>query len=125
MTVAPLIRLLNIDDHDAQQRELIQSRRLLAEVALRSLADEPSATELGVRRMFNIEHEAWSADGQSAEKDARRKLIRKALDAQRLALRRLHEENDVSEETFLTLQQELDWKQLSLSTADAQMIEET
>ncbi len=125
ITIAPLIRLLKIDAHDAQQRELVNARKLLAEAALRELADEPAAKGSGVSRIFEIERDAWSADGRSAEKEERRVLIRKALHAERAELDRLRERYEVSEETFLVLQQELDWKQLSLSTADAQAIEET
>lgn len=125
MTIAPLIRLLKIDARDAQERELIEQRHRLAEIALARLADEPRAAASGVTRMFELERDAWAAGGKLPAKEERRKLIRMALDAQREELGRLHEQYQISEETFLTLQQELDWKQLSLSTADAQTIEET
>jgi CPA1 family monovalent cation:H+ antiporter len=125
VTIAPLIRLLKIDNHDAEQRELIEVRRRLADVALARLADEPAAVSSGVTRMFEVDRDAWAAGGKSPEKEQRRKLVRMALDAQRLELGKLHEEYEISEETYLTLQQELDWRQLSLSTADALAIEET
>ncbi|MET0279319.1 MAG: cation:proton antiporter [Pseudorhodoplanes sp.] len=125
ITIAPLIRLLGINAHDAQHRELVGARKRLADAALRQLADEPGAAESGVARMFEIERDAWSADGQLPEKELRRTLMRKAIDAQRVELGNLQQQYEISEDTFLTLQQELDWKQLSLSTADAQAIEET
>ena len=94
-------------------------------VALKRLAEESAAADSGVRRMFELARDAWAADGTSAERQQRKKLIRAAIDAQRAALGKLQAEYQISEETFLTLQQELDWRQLSLYTADAQAIEET
>ena len=121
----PLIRLLKIDDSDGEARELIDARKLLAEVALKRLAQEPDSEETGVKRIFELERDAWAAGGVSAERDRWKKLIRLALDAQRAELGRLHEQYDIREETFLILQEELDWRQLSLTAADAQAIEET
>ena len=125
MTITPLIKLLKIDGHQAQQNEFVRTRRSLAEAALAFLATIPASAEAGVTRVFELDRDAWSSDNPSPGAEQRRKLTLKALDVQRRSLTLLHERNEISEETFLVLQQELDWKQLSLSTADSDTIEET
>ena len=125
LTITPLIKLLKIDGHQAQQNEFVRTRRSLAEAALAFLATIPASAEAGVTRVFELDRDAWSSDNPSPGAEQRRKLTLKALNVQRRSLTLLHERNEISEETFLVLQQELDWKKLSLSTADSDTIEET
>ena len=124
MTIAPLIRLLKIDDQQAQQSELEHTRRDLAKTALAELDKLPEASGSGIRQIFEIDRDAWSDGGRSAALTSRRRIMRAALAAQRAELDRLHGQNEIGEETYLILQQELDWRELSLSTADEQSIQE-
>lgn len=125
MTIYPLIQLLKVDDHQAQQTELVDTRRLLAEAGLKFLDDRHSTAATDIKRLFELDRAVWSGETQEAESEKRRSLTLGALKAQRALLTELQQQNEISADTFLILQEELDWKQLSLSTADAQTIEET
>lgn len=125
MTVYPLMRLLRINDESAQQTELADTRRDLAEAGLKFLDGKTSAAATDVRHIFELDHANWSANSEVAEAKERRSLMLGALKAQRALLTELQQRNEISSDTYLILQEELDWKQLSLSTADEQTIEET
>jgi CPA1 family monovalent cation:H+ antiporter len=122
-TLAPLIRFLRLDQSEAKDREMANARRCLADAALASLGEPEGEEARHLRYLFRIQREA-EADGAVAPVERMRAIGLAAVHAQREALERLRGGHRVGAEAYLVLQEELDWRELTLLPEDDRRIEE-
>ncbi len=125
LTLAPLIRLLRLNDAATAKRELARARRALAEAALRALDGQEGEEADRLRYGFSIKGAA-AGDGAGCESlEEYRALGLLAVKAEREALEHLRADDRVGIDMYLLLQEELDWSELTLLPEDDRRIVET
>lgn len=97
-TIAPLVRWLDLPQDDSLARDARRARR-----SIRRLASDTASTQ-----------------PQAAYRDAERNLVR----AERRALNDLRRTHRIEEDVFRLLQEELDWREISLAPHEERQIEE-
>jgi monovalent cation/hydrogen antiporter len=125
LTLRPLIRLLGLGDTDTTDRELNEGRAALAAVALRSLTGRSGPAADNLRFSYEIERASAQQSGESAEVQKRRALGLAAIAAERDELENLRNRNRIGITTYGQLQEELDWRELTLLRDEQRRIEET
>lgn len=121
LTLAPLIRLLGANRADEARDSLVQARVELAEAGLARIADE-TGEEADQMRMMLMEHCAGTLTCPSL--DRRRDLALSALVGERARLDELRDSLAIGSDIYLQLQEELDWKQLAISSDADRHIDE-
>ncbi len=124
LTLAPVIRLLKLNDGDTAKREMRDARTFLAEAALATLGDKQGEEVEHLRYAFSAQREAAKdrAKGQSIEQY--RAIGLAAVAAEREALESLRCDDRVGIDMYLLLQEELDWRELTLLPEnDRRMVE--
>lgn len=125
LTLAPLIRLLKLNDGVTPKRELTEARAALAEAALQALNGKDGEEVDRLRYGFSIKGGAASDRAKCQSLEQYRSLGLAAVSAEREALERLRTEDRVGIEMYLLLQEELDWSELTLLPEDDRRIVET
>ena len=125
LTLAPLIRLLKLDDGITAKRELREARLALAEAALEALNGREGEEVDRLRYGFSVKGAAASDRTKCQSLEEYRTLGLAAVSAERQALERLRTDDRVGIETYLLLQEELDWSELTLLPEDDRRIVET
>ena len=125
LSLAPMIRLLRLDESGTLQRELSFAREGLANVALKHLQDE-SGTEANTLRFHQAMLRDAAACGEEAGPLRRfRSLALSTVSQQRRKLEDIRVNEELSSLGYLTLQEELDWYELTLLPDDDRRIEES
>lgn len=116
LSLAPLIRVLGIDRTEASERRIVEARDELARAALERLAGEPGEEAEHLRHLYTDAVHGDGGNGTSSLLDRHRALVTAAVSAQRDRLDQLRADFFIGPEAYLQLQEELDWKQLSVSS---------
>lgn len=125
LTLTPLVRLLKLDQHDARDREIRNGRERLATAALKVLAAQTGAEVENLRYSYLLQCDAVHDPSQAHPLDRRREFGLSAVAAQREELEHLRTDDVLSPETYLLLQEELDWNELTLLCDEDRRIEES
>ena len=125
LTLAPLIRLLKLNQGDAVQRELAEARSRLAAVALTALATQTGPEVEHLRYSYQIQRDAAGDPSRGHLLKRRREIGLRAILAGREELERLQRFDLVGSDTYLLLQEELDWNELTLLCDEERRIEES
>jgi CPA1 family monovalent cation:H+ antiporter len=125
LTLAPLIRLLKLNESDTQKRELTGARVILAEAALAELVDREGPESEHLQYGFSVQRDA-AADGRKCGLLEQFRVVGlAALGAERRALEQLRNEDRIGIDMYLFLQEEMDWKELTLLPENDRRIAET
>ncbi len=124
MTLAPLVRWLGLDGDDGLGEELARARVAMAEAALARIGDAPGAAADHWRYGLATKRDAMRADGDARAGEEKRQLGLAAVTCQRERLEELREAQEVGADSFLVLQEELDFIEMSLRTEEERRIEE-
>jgi CPA1 family monovalent cation:H+ antiporter len=113
LTLKPLLRALDLDDDDPVGRELraARERALLAGLAI--LAEDESAMAAAVRQEFTAHLTPERVDALGAPYDAHGELHRGALDAARRAVHAMRANDEVGDDAFHQIEEELDWLEMA------------
>ncbi|KQS77131.1 sodium:proton antiporter [Rhizobium sp. Leaf384] len=130
LTLAPLIRLLGLDQREQGARDMTDFRLEIASAGLERIEDRSGPEAELVRNKFAIERAALidTRGGNTAGADALRTyrtLALEAIDAQRKALERLRTSNRLNVDEYNLLLEEIDWRELAVLPDDERRIEET
>ena len=109
LTLKPLLRWLNLRDDDPVGRELNAARQRALDAVLSSLASDDSPLANIVRKEFKL---LLSDDELHEASDAVRahnELRRRALDVARQAIFRMRATEEIGDDAFHQLEEELDW----------------
>jgi len=119
-TLAPMIRILNLGRENDVRREMLLARKSLANAALNRLEGEDGAEVDAVRAVYRevVGDSLHSPTGRSTWALA-------AVLAQRNHLDELRDADLIGANQYLELQEDLDWKQLSVVSEDEKRITET
>jgi monovalent cation/hydrogen antiporter len=124
LTLGPMVKHLELDDSMEASMELAEARVALAHTALESVASEqgPEAENLRYRLSLKLQR---CMDGlQCGPIDRLHDLGLQAIRAERKKLEDLRSEDQISPTTYLGLQEQLDWNELTLLRDSERQIEE-
>ncbi|TCP34939.1 cation:proton antiporter [Sphingomonas sp. BK235] len=125
MTLAPLVRWLGLDGDDGLGEELARARVAMADAALDHIADARGALADHWRYSLGIKRAAMLPGAEGGEAEQKRQIGLAAIARQRARLEELRESQEVAADSFLLLQEELDFNEMSLRTEDERRIEES
>jgi monovalent cation/hydrogen antiporter len=125
LTLVPLVRLLKLDEGDALKQEVANGRFRLADAALTALEGQTGAEVDNLRFNYRVQKEAIKDPCWADEAKRRRELGLSAITAQREELEGMRMDDTVGADTYLFLQEELDWNELTLLCDDERRIEES
>ncbi len=125
LTLAPLVRWLGLDGEDGRAAELASARADLAVAALGTLKDETGAAADHWRYAFETSHAAAMPEADPKPQQAKRRLGLAAMRRQRERLEDLRREDRVDADSFLVLQEELDFQEVTLTNERERHIEES
>jgi len=117
LTLKPLLRALDLRDNDpvGQERRAARDRALRAGLA--SLQHDPSPAADAVRQEFtaHLEHEHEDDDGAGGEGPGAEhtRLHREALAAARQAVFAMRESDEIGDDAFHEVEEELDWLEMA------------
>jgi len=119
LTLKPLLRALNLHDDDPVGREVRVARERALRAGLASFALDTSPVADAVRREFAVhlaDPEADAAGSDRAE-PAHRQLHRRALEAARNAVVEMRDQNEIGDDAFHRIEEQLDWLEMAERTA--------
>ncbi len=122
-TLTPLIRALGIGREREAREEIDRARLDLAEAALYRLEGEPGDAADQLRREYQDIRDGMSGKDPDTL-NRRHGLAIAAVLAQRERLETLRGDQAISSDTYLLLQEALDWRQLTVSGDEDRRIEE-
>ena len=117
LTLKPLLRALDLRDDDpvGQERRAARDRALRAGLA--SLQHDPSPAADAVRQEFtaHLEHDHEDDDGHGGEGPGAEhsRLHREALAAARQAVLAMRESDEIGDDAFHEVEEELDWLEMA------------
>jgi Na+/H+ antiporter len=118
LTLNPLIRLLKLDQVDDSDHEMEQARDKLAAAGSDTLAHIQTSEAKRLRASYDLQ-----ADPAAVKRNCDAGLA--AVNAERAKLEELRDANELSVESYYRLQEEIDWRELSLLPEDKRRIEES
>ncbi|MBW9118354.1 cation:proton antiporter [Rhizobium cauense] len=121
VTLAPMIRLLGLGREEKVRQEIHWARKSMAKAALLRLEGEVAGEAEAVRAVYRDICES-DHDSPSA---LRREWSLNAIMAQRQRLDELREADLIGPTQYLELQEDLDWKQLSIVSENEKRIDES
>ena len=125
LTLAPLIRLLKLNQADSRKQELVHARARLATAALTALGEQTGPEVENLRYAYLIQHAATGNEPLAVHSLRRRREVGlKAILAGREELELLRNEDLIGADSYLLLQEELDWNELTLLCDEERRIEE-
>ena len=121
LTLRPLIRVLDLHDDDPVGREVGLARARALDAAMKSLDGETSIAAKVVRHQYValLGDGATRPDGVTADLTAHDALRRRALTAARDAVFRMRSDEEIGDDAFHRVEEELDWVEMSSSNAAA------
>lgn len=123
LTLTPLIKLAGADGADGLDEELVRARADLAATGVAALAGKTGEAADYWRYRFSTVPTTVAVAPEPLE--ARRALGLKAIRRQRERLEALRDAGTVGADSFLVLQEELDFEEVSISREDERQIEES
>ena len=115
LTLRPLIWALRLQDDDPVGRETEAARERALEAALATLEGNTSPAAEGVRQEFaaHLRHGGEAGAPGSTHEE----IHRRALDAARRAVLDMRARDDIGDDAFHRLEEELDWIEMGIGTA--------
>jgi NhaP-type Na+/H+ or K+/H+ antiporter len=107
LTLKPLLRRLNVRDDDPVGREVTAARKRALQAGLASFAGDSSPAGEFVRQAFTA-HLGDERSDAGAEDSAHRELYRRALDAARKALHAMRTADEIGDDAFHQIEEQLD-----------------
>jgi CPA1 family monovalent cation:H+ antiporter len=113
LTLAPLLRWLDLHDDDPVGRELRAARERALDAGLASLAQHQSPEADLVRRELTARLAHEGAETPGASGDAHSDVHRGALQAARHAVLAMRASDEIGDDAFHRIEEELDWLEMA------------
>jgi CPA1 family monovalent cation:H+ antiporter len=115
LTLKPLLNALDLHDDDPVGRELRTARERALEAALGSFAHDDSTVADAVRQALaaHLTNEGADGDAGAAARSAHSDLHHTALDAARRAVLAMRANDEIGDDAFHRIEEELDWFEMS------------
>jgi NhaP-type Na+/H+ or K+/H+ antiporter len=116
LTLKPLLRALDLHDDDPIGRELTAARERALRAALATIADDPSPLASAIREEFTMHLGTTDDDGIGVQRSAHAVRHRAALDAARQAVLAMRANDEIGDDAFHLMEEELDWHEMAVSS---------
>jgi CPA1 family monovalent cation:H+ antiporter len=115
LTLEPLLRALDLRDDDPVGRELTAARERALQAGLASLARDQSPVAHAVRQEFTAHLTSAAANTETPDPHdvAHGNLHRDAVDAARQALLSMRANDEIGDDAFHRMEEELDWLEMA------------
>jgi CPA1 family monovalent cation:H+ antiporter len=115
LTLKPLMRLLKMPPDDLVGREVEDARRRALEAVRAALPDESSPEVRFVRHAFESQLEGSAGRGthDGAAPEGHGELFRRALAAARRTTFQMRADDEIGDDAFHRLEEDLDWMEMS------------
>jgi monovalent cation/hydrogen antiporter len=124
LTLAPLGKVLKLDQSKDALRELSSARAALAKAGLKSIAGQQGPEAENLRYRLTLKQSTCLGETSSEALERLRKLSLKAIDAERKELEKLRVQDQIGADAYLGLQEHLDWTELTTLRDNDRKIEE-
>jgi CPA1 family monovalent cation:H+ antiporter len=115
LTLKPLLRMLRLRDDDPVGRETAAARERAYQAGLDSLAGLQSPDADKVRdKLRTLLVAANPQDGAADGAARQRVLYQQALDAARETIHAMRDEDEIGDNAFLQIEQDLDWREMAI-----------
>jgi CPA1 family monovalent cation:H+ antiporter len=115
LTLKPLLRALNLQDDDPVGREVNAARDRALRAGLDSFARDPSPVAEAVRQEFmaHLGSDAADPDAGDASHTAHSDIHRRAIQAARQAVLAMRDHDEIGDDAFHQMEEELDWLEMA------------
>jgi Na+/H+ antiporter len=115
LTLKPLLRVLDLHDEDPVGQELAAARERALRAALASVAGNESRGAELLRQQFKarLAHETGDAGSGAGQRSAQGDLHRAALQAARQAVLAMRTGDEIGDDAFHRIEEELDWLEMA------------
>ena len=115
LTLKPLLRALDFPDDDPVGREVAAARERALRAGLASLAGERSPAAELARQAFttSLAHEPTDGDDSNSRRSEHGELVRGALQAARQAVIAMRANDEIGDDAFHRIEEELDWLEMA------------
>jgi monovalent cation/hydrogen antiporter len=124
LTLAPLVKVLKLDQSEDAQRELSSARAALAKAGLASIAGQQGPEVENLRYRLSLKQSTCLKETSSEALERLRELTLKAIEAEREELETLRIKDQIGADAYLALQEHLDWTELTTLRDNDRKIEE-
>jgi CPA1 family monovalent cation:H+ antiporter len=125
LTLAPVIRLLGLDQQEQGAQDMTAFRLEIASAGLARIEGRTGPEADLIRNKIDIERAALRDAGGVAALEAYRGLALEAIAAQRAQLEQLRTGNRLNVDEYNLLLEEIDWRELAVLPVDERRMEET
>lgn len=125
LTLTPLIRLLKLHEMEDLDVERRDGRDRLYAAGLAALDGRGGRETELVRARYDLELASYEGGEHEAALARYRRSGLAAIEAERIELERLRDDYEIGDESYLKLQEEIDWRELTLLPEDERSIEES
>ena len=112
LTLKPLLRALNLHDDDPVSRELSAARERALRAGLASFVEDRSPVAEAVRRELTSRLTSEGAEADAGEA-ARGEIYRAAIQAARQAVFAMRARDEIGDDAFHRMEEELDWLEMT------------
>jgi CPA1 family monovalent cation:H+ antiporter len=115
LTLKPLLRALNLQDDDPVGREVNAARDRALRAGLDSFARDPSPVAEAVRQEFmaHLGSDTADPDAGDASHTAHSDIHRRAIQAARQAVLAMRDHDEIGDDAFHQMEEELDWLEMA------------
>ena len=119
LTLRPLIRALRLEDDDPVGREVDAARERALDAALGAIDGDPSPAAAAVRQELasHLNRGHAGAERPAGPEASHEQIHRRALDAARRAVLDMRARDDIGDDAFHRLEEELDWVEMGIGDA--------
>ena len=115
LTLKPLLRVLDLHDDDPVGREVRAARERALRAGLACVADDESPVAEAVRQEFSVHLATERSDppASDAERGTRGEVRRRTLEAARQAVLAMRANDEIGDDAFHQIEEELDWLEMA------------
>jgi hypothetical protein len=110
------LRILNLQDDDPIGREVAAARERALHAALASFGNDQSPLADALREEFTIRLGPADGDGSDPQRAIHAERHRAALDAARRAVLAMRANDEIGDDAFHRMEEELDWHEMAIGT---------
>jgi CPA1 family monovalent cation:H+ antiporter len=118
LTLGPLLRALGLHDDDPVGREVHAARERALAAGLATVKDDESAVAKLIREEFST-HLAHAAGTRDVQRSVHEALHRDAVKAARQAVLTMRNSQEIGDDAFHQIEEELDWLEMAGRRADS------
>jgi CPA1 family monovalent cation:H+ antiporter len=116
LTLKPLLRALHLDDDDPIAREVSAARARALRAGLAAFEHDRSPVADAIREELAMQLAPGRREGSDARRSAHAEIYRAALHAARQAVLAMRASDEIGDDAFHVMEEELDWLEMAVGS---------